>query len=108
MILDAEWTMTLRHLTLELFRTAQEHGLCGRDRVEQKNSYGDDGEELQLFGERMDRWFVLAFCASRPASLDMTIIIGLAPAEDFESIAVNYNFRRASTKACLPLCRTAN
>jgi len=57
LILDAEWTMTLRHLTLELFRTAQEHGLCGHDRVEQKTSYGDDGEELQLFGERMDRWF---------------------------------------------------
>jgi hypothetical protein len=52
--------------------------------------------------------FVLAFCASRPASLDTTIIIGLAPIENFESIAVNYNFRGSSTKARLLLCMTAN
>ena len=52
---------------------------------------------MQFFGELRGRWFCPRILASRPtsqvgpASLDTTIIIGLAPIEDFESIAVNYN-----------------
>src|ERR1700704_3281309 len=79
-----------------------------------RNSYGGNREELNGVVPRADGspFLQLTSCphtlASRPASLNTTDNIGLAPSKGFQRTDVNYNFRRCSAKARLMLCMTQN